>query len=482
MGGLKNSLIKGVYYTSIAKYAGLVISIFITSILARILTPSDFGVVAISTVFINFFSTLTTIGISPAIIQNKSIENNDLCSINTFTWVISFVITGLYILFVPIISDFYEEKELNTILLLLSINIFFSIVAIVPNAMLLKEKRFKFIAVRTFVIQFVLGVISVVAAYNGLGIYSLVINPIGSSLLLFVTSYKAYPVKWNRIQRQSIKKILSFSLYQMVFNCIYLCYRNVDKMLIGKFWNVSILGYYEKSYRLMMLPLENVSSVISPVLHPLLSDYQNNPQYLWEVYKKMLSFLCEFSFIVSVSLYFLADFIILALYGIQWEAAIPIFKILSLSICFQLLQAPIGAILQAANAVNILVYSSIWILLLMIGGLGIAVFFQDFGIVPISVDIVFAMGFIIYQLYVAKIFRQKNKEIFDLMRPHLIYAIILLLILLFIDFAININVFIKGGIFIFIILVYFASLCLMNRLPYINKLLKDAIRKITMKK
>ena len=107
---------------------------------------------------------------------------------------------------VPIISDFYEEKELNTILLLLSINIFFSIVAIVPNAMLLKEKRFKFIAVRTFVIQFVLGVISVVAAYNGLGIYSLVINPIGSSLLLFVTSYKAYPVKWNRIQRQSIKK------------------------------------------------------------------------------------------------------------------------------------------------------------------------------------------------------------------------------------------------------------------------------------
>ena len=253
-------------------------------------------------------------------------------------------------------------------------------------------------------------------------------------------------------------------------------------MLIGKFWSASILGYYEKSYRLMMLPLENVSSVISPVLHPLLSDYQNDSRYLWEVYKKMLAFLCEFSFIVSVALYFLADFIILVLYGSQWEAAIPVFRILSLSICFQLLQAPIGAILQAANAVKILVYSSLWILLLMIGGLGIAVFYQDFGIVPILIDIVFAMGVIIYQLYVARIFHQKNREVFDLMRSHVFYAIVLFVLLFLIDLIVNVNVFIKGGIFIFVILVYTASLCYMNRLPYTNKLLKDAFRKIKLKK
>ena len=482
MADLKNNLIRGVYYTSIAKYVGLIISIFVTSILARLLTPGDFGVVAISTVFINFFSTLTTVGISPAIIQNKSIDNDDLCSINTFTWTLAFIITGLYILFVPIISDFYEERELSNILLLLSINVFFSIVAIIPNAILLKEKRFKFIAVRTFVIQFALGVISVIAAYNGLGIYSLVINPIGSSILLFVISYKAYPVKWKRIKVLSIKKILSFSLYQMAFNCIYICYRNIDKMLIGKFLSISTLVYYEKSYRLMMLPLENISSVISPVLHPLLSDYQNNSLYLWEVYKKMLAFLCEFSFIVSVGLYFLADFIILALYGSQWEAAIPVFKILSLSICFQLLQAPIGAILQAANAVKILVYSSLWILLLMISGLGIGIFFREFDLVPVFIDIVFALGFIVYQLYVARIFRRRNKEVFELMRPHIIYALILFVLLFFIDLIMDMNAFIKGGIFMFVILVYTASLCLMNRLPYVNNLLKDTFGKIQIKK
>ena len=100
----------------------------------------------------------------------------------------------------------------------------------------------------------------------------------------------------------------------MLYTAIHIGYRNIDKLLIGKYMGAANLGYYEKSYRLMMLPLENVSSVISPVLHPLLSEYQNDKDYLWEAYKKIIAFMSEFCFIVSVALFFLARFIVTPCY------------------------------------------------------------------------------------------------------------------------------------------------------------------------
>ena len=482
MGNLKKEFISGVFYTGLAKYIGIFVSIVVSAILARLISPADFGVVAVATIFINFFSTLTTVGISPAIIQNKTITDRDLKEINCFTILIAFALSILFLLSIPIITLFYGKSELlRDVLILLSISVFFSVAAIVPNAILLKDKEFKFIAIRTFLLQLFFGVISVIGALCGMGIYALLINPIGTSFALLIVNFRKRPIGLSKPQKESLNKILSFSVYQMVFNLIYLFYRNIDKLAIGKYFGMSNLGYYEKSYRLMLLPLDNVSSVISPVLHPILSEYQSDKEYMWSVYKKMISFLSEFSFLISAVLYFLAEPIILILYGKNWEPAIPIFRVLALSICFQLIQAPIGAFFQSANRVKDLMLSSLYLLLFMTLCISISVFLHSFTIFSPLVVVAFFLGLLVYEYFICKAYNKKLSEILVVLLPHALYAILLFIVLYFVIKYFNINeMIIKLIITLIVSIIFLFLLIVTNRVKHIKRFLLKFIHKFVL--
>lgn len=173
------------------------------------------------------------------------------------------------------IADYYGKDILRTLCQLLSVNLFFASANIVPGALFYRNKEFKFIAIRSFIIQIAGGAGAVIAALYGAGLYALIINPILSSILIFAISYQRYPQKLQfTLGLDTIRKIFSYSVYQFLFNAINYFSRNLDKLLIGKYMNMSDLGYYEKSYRLMMLPLQNITYVVTPVMHPILSDLQ----------------------------------------------------------------------------------------------------------------------------------------------------------------------------------------------------------------
>ena len=286
---LKQQLFSGVFYTALAKYSGIVISLVVAGVLARLLTPDDFGIVAIATVIIAFFSIFTDMGISPAIVQNKALTEKDLSDIFSFTlWMGA----GLSVLFFAAswpIAAYYESPILRTLCQLLCVNLFFASATIVPNALFFKNKEFKFIALRSFAVQVASGTAAVIAALNGAGLYALIISPILSSILLFIISLKRSPqhpamtLGWG-----ALRKIFSYSAYQFLFNVINYFSRNLDKLLIGKYMGMSELGYYEKSYRLMMLPLQNITQVVTPVMHPIFSDYQNDLNRLASAYERIL--------------------------------------------------------------------------------------------------------------------------------------------------------------------------------------------------
>lgn len=482
MGNLKKEFVSGIIYTGAAKYIGIFVSIIVSAILARLIAPSDFGIVAIATIFINFFSSLTTVGISPAIVQNKTITDRDIREINSFTITIAFVLTVLFLLCIPIITMFYANSEsLRNVLVLLAISVFFSVAAIVPNAILLKDKEFKFIAIRTFSLQLVLGLVSVIGAFCGMGIYALLINPIGTSIALFVINFQKKPIGLSKPHKASVNKILSFSIYQMLFNLLYLFYRNIDKLVIGKVFGMTNLGYYEKSYRLMLLPLDNVSSVISPVLHPILSEYQFDKEYLWNVYKKMIRFLSEFSFIISVLLYFLAEPIILLIYGKNWENAIPIFRVLALSICFQLIQAPIGAFFQSVNRVKDLMWCSLYLLILMIVCVSVSVWLNDFGIFPFMVVLAFFIGLIIYEHHICRSFHKKIDEILRIILPHALYASLLFVFLHVTFFILDVHMIFRMAIAIIISISFFIVLIITKRVEISKMMILKTTNKILTK-
>ena len=266
----KNILFSGIYYTAIAKYSGVVCSILTTAILAHIICPEAFGTVAIATVFLNFFSIVSTTGISPGIVQCRNLTKSDIDNLFSFTIYAGGVLCAVLAFIIPFIGIFYKNRDLVTVMYCSLPYILFSIMNTVPNALALIEKDFRFIGLRSVFFQLISGGLAILVAFTGGGIFSLLVAPTISSIGIFFITVKKYPVRIKiHFGRDSIKKIWIFSFYQILFNICNVIYRNIDKVILGNFGGMNILAQYDKSYQLVLVPVDNIANVVTPILHSL---------------------------------------------------------------------------------------------------------------------------------------------------------------------------------------------------------------------
>ena len=351
-------MITGVFFSAITRYASVVVNLLVTIILARLISPSDFGVVAIAMVFSTFFNMLSEAGIGPAVIQTRHLDGGNLRSLFTFTIFLGLFLTVLFYFSSNPISSFYSDKTLESIIKILSISVLFRCASIVPLNLLMKEKRFKTIAVYTLYSHILCGVIAIGCAYGGMGVYSLLVVPVLGSALLFGSYYKNYRIiPTLNPNLQPLKKIFYYSLYQFLFTVVNYFSRNFDKLVVGKVFGSENLGYYEKSYRLMMMPVGYLSNVISSVVQPIFAEYQDNKEWLAKKSLKIIEILALIGFPLSVLLYMSSTEVIITIFGNQWYGAVPAFKILSISIGFQMIYSPQGAFFQSANATKLMFYN-----------------------------------------------------------------------------------------------------------------------------
>lgn len=400
---LKQQLFSGVFWTALAKYSGIFISLIVAGVLARLLSPEDFGIVAIATVIIAFFNLFTDVGISPAIIQNKTLTKHDLSEIFSFTLWMGISLSTLFFFVSWPIAAYYNSPILRTLCQLLCVNLFFASVNIVPNALFYKNKEFKFIAIRSFAVQIASGAAAVIAALGGAGLYALIIAPVISSLLLFVISVRRYPQHPSMtLGLKALRKIFSYSAYQFMFNVINYFSRNLDKLLIGKYMGTAQLGYYEKSYRLMILPLQNITQVITPVMHPIFSDYQHDLGRLASAYERIVCLLAFIGLPLSVLLFFTAEETTLIVFGSQWIPSIPVFRILTLSVGVQVILSSSGSIFQAAGDTRSLFICGIFSSILNVSGMLLGIFYwRTLEAVAWCIVITFCVNFVqcYWQMY-----------------------------------------------------------------------------------
>lgn len=368
-------MLKGILYTALSKYSGIIITIVITAILSRLLSPAEFGVVALVTVFIGFFNLLGNLGIGPAIVQIQDLSSRDLASIFTFSAIMAGLLAALFFLSGGLISEFYEEPELLPIVRLLSLSILFNILSIVPGALNRKELRFKQMGIIKVGVQVVAGAIGIWLAFHDYSYYAIIYQNILSAFLIFVIFYILYPISFVlKIQKEPLKKIASFSLFQFGFNFINYFSRNLDNILIGKYLGNAPLGFYNKSYNLMLLPVDNLTHVITPVLHPVLAKHQNNKDYIFKTYSSLLKILAGLGFPLSAFLYFAAPELILLLFGDQWHESIPVFKILAFTVGLQICLSSTGSIFQITNRTDLLFVTGFISAFLMVGGIAYGIF------------------------------------------------------------------------------------------------------------
>ena len=356
---LKKELVSGTIYMAVAKYSGLAMTILITAILSRLLTPENFGVVALAGVMLALFNLLADIGIGPAVIQNKTLTAEDMNSINTFNSYQGLVLGVAFFFSAPFIAEYYGNPQVKLVCQIMSVNILMGCVNAVPNNILYRQQRFKLITIISLCSQFIAGAIAISMACHGCGPISLVLpSAIISIPTMFVLRYitKVHFV-W-RLDWAPLKRIFSFSVFQFLANVVGYFSRNMDSMLVGKYMGMKQLGYYNKSYNLQLMPLQYISGVLIPVMLPVFSKYQDDINYIQQKYTQILRFFAFVGVPLCALLYFCADELILLFFGDQWGQSVPCFKIIALSIPFQIQGCSSGSVFQATGHTKAMFWNS----------------------------------------------------------------------------------------------------------------------------
>lgn len=352
---LTTKTVQGVGWSGISQVICLLLQLGITAILARLLTPKDFGLLAMVVVFTNLVMIFRDFGLTAALVQRKEITDEHLSS--SF-WVN--VLTGLFLALLlaalsPAIAYFYGENKLTSIIMVLASTFFISSFGIIQTALFTKELNFKSLAIVEILAVAISGAVAIILAFYGFGVLSLVWQQVILSIVTVVLLWTfsrwrpRFLFKW-----QLIKELLGFGLNLTGFNFVNYFARNLDNLLIGKFLGSVALGFYDLAYRLLLFPLSNISSVIGRVMFPSLSAIQDDKNKVCDVYLKTTRYIAAITFPLMIGLLVVAPQFIRVIFGSQWERSIFLVQILALVGLIQSIIATVGWIYQSQGRTDIM--------------------------------------------------------------------------------------------------------------------------------
>lgn len=331
-----------------SKYVSMGAQVVITAVLARLIAPADFGLVAIVSVFTALFSLFSDMGIGNAIVQYQDLNEEDYGALFGFSLVVAISLTVGFCAISPLIAMFYSDSRLVRLCCAASSTLFFSTLNMVPEGLMLKGRRFDLIGIRLIIATIISGTAAIAMALMGWGAIALVLQTAMSSLVVLVWNLVSRPIRHISLHfRSPLRKISSYSAYQFGFTLINYFSRNLDNMLVGRFLGNDQLGYYDKAYKLTTYPMSAFSSVIGSVVQPYMAEHQDEPDVIYDYFLKIYKLISLVGVMVATVCFCASEEIVEVLYGPGWEPSIPVFAVLSVSVYFQMMGNPSGAFFQS---------------------------------------------------------------------------------------------------------------------------------------
>jgi len=352
---LTTKTVKGVGWAGTSQAARLVLQFGITALLARLLTPQDFGLIAMTVVFTNFVMVFRDLGLTAALVQRKELTEEHLSSSFWLNIVAGLLLSLAMAGAAQGIALFYGEPRLTQITRVLSLTFLISSFGIVQTALLIKKLQFKHLAVIEISAVALSGVVAVFLAFAGFGEWSLVWQQIISSftraIFLWISS------KWRPrllFRWQCVKELLRFGLNLTGFNFVNYFNRNLDNLLIGKFLGSTPLGFYNLAYRLLLFPLGNISSVLGRVMFPALSAIQEDKAKVCRAYLRATRYIAAVTFPMMIGMAAVAPQFVRVVFGPQWERSIFLVQILALVSVLQSIGTTVGWIYTSQGRTDIM--------------------------------------------------------------------------------------------------------------------------------
>ncbi|WDP90755.1 MAG: lipopolysaccharide biosynthesis protein [Desulfobacter sp.] len=317
-----------------------------TMILARILSPEDYGINAMAYSLTGFAALFSNLGLSTATIQRSEINHKQVTNLFWINVAIGALITFIIAVFSPLVAKFYKTPEMLEVTLALSVIFFIGGLAVQHLALLNRQMDFYSITKIRVISLFSGFVVAIIAGYLSFGYWALVFNSITNVTVNTVACWiycKWRPGKPNF--KTEVRSMVKFGIDLVSFDVINYFSRNLDNILLGRYCGSSILGLYSKAYQLLMLPITNLRDPMARVVLPALSSLQNNPEQFTNYYLKYIGLLAFISMPLVAFMFVCSEQLIIFLLGNQWIGSSDLFKILAIAAFIQPVSSTTGILL-----------------------------------------------------------------------------------------------------------------------------------------
>lgn len=335
MASVRQDLISSTKWSSVEKFSQLGIQFLLGIVMARLLTPEDFGTIGMLTIFIAISQTFIDSGFTNALIRKIDRTEDDLCTAFYTNLGISFVCYAILFVIAPWVGDFFHTPLLCPILRIQSVTLIINGLIAVQIAKLTYELNFKALAKRTFAASLLSGIIGIVLAYCGWGVWALVAQNIISSvinLVLLCYFCRWYPTR--KFNKASFRNLWGYGSNMLAAGLLNTIYSNLNSLVIGRFFSSRDLGVYTRGTKLSAFPITNINSILTKVTFPILAKIQNDENHLIAVYRKYIATSSMIVFFCCMLMCALAAPIVDILLTSKWNECIIFMQIYCFAIMF----------------------------------------------------------------------------------------------------------------------------------------------------
>lgn len=338
---LKKKTVKGVAWTSLDQILGLGFAFVIGVILARLLSPSDYGLLAMIGVFNSIAMAFVNSGFGSAMVRKPDLTDDDTTTAFFFNIVVAIGMTAILWVIAPWVAMFYDKPILTDLVRVEGLLLIIASLAIVQNTQLSRALNFKAKMIINASSQVLAGAIAIAAAYRGFGVWALVIQHfvgnIVSLVLLWIISPWRPRGQWSRV---SLRYLWGYGSKMLASGLLDRIYSNIYPIVIGKLYSPADLGQYSRASGYAALPSQGLTGVLQQVTFPVLSHIQQDDERLAGSYRRMLRFSVFCVFPIMIGMAALAHPLVITLVTDKWAQCVPYLQL----ICFASMWYPVHAI------------------------------------------------------------------------------------------------------------------------------------------
>jgi PST family polysaccharide transporter len=386
---LLRQTLTGIAWTSVARAVGQVGSFVVTLLLARLLEPSDFGLIGMALVLSGFLALMGELGLGAALVQRADLDERHRSSAFWLSVGTGLLFALLLALSAPAIAAFYREPRLVPVIRMLSIDFVIAPLRSVQSALLSRNMAFRALAAVEITGVIASSVFAVVLALRGYGVWALVARTLASSSFqtLVLWSLSRWRPSFS-VDRRALGELWKFSSHLLGFALLNYWARKADDLLIGRVLGPGPLGLYSRAYGTMMMPLTEISSVFGKVMFPVLSRIQDDRARIKALYLRAVCSISMVTFPLMLVLLVAAEPLVLVLYGEKWRGMIPTLEIYCVVGAFQSIGTTVGWIYQSQGRTDLMLRWGIVASSLIVAAIGFGVYLGSIESVAIAYALV----------------------------------------------------------------------------------------------